>query len=377
MTGQPLFPGDSDIDQLYRIMKCLGQLTRRHMDVFMKNPLYVGLKLPDASKPTKLENKLPNFSPNALALIQKCLIYDPDKRASCEELMKMPYFSENKWSEQFEAELVDILAHEKGGDASKRSKQTKKTPEASDSAGDAAANIIKSVKLNETEKPSSKQSRPKTGRGSRSSLTELAKPNPSEHDSTSRPAQQPPSPQTNNGFSTKPANKPSPYIKSNPKKSPQSYASNSNATSAFPLPLGHSTKKNISTSSNTSSSTNTSHHAQISTIAGTLASKLAGGQSYADKIRTMKANENGFGVHGTSFAGTSTPEPTYIAQQKVPPLYGAAAKANHQVRALPQAVQSKMPGLNSRQRSREKPDQHGMLGGHTQRLNITVLNDHK
>jgi cyclin-dependent kinase-like len=24
LTGQPLFPGDTDIDQLYRIMKCLG-----------------------------------------------------------------------------------------------------------------------------------------------------------------------------------------------------------------------------------------------------------------------------------------------------------------------------------------------------------------
>jgi len=26
LTSQPLFPGNSDIDQLYRIMKCLGML---------------------------------------------------------------------------------------------------------------------------------------------------------------------------------------------------------------------------------------------------------------------------------------------------------------------------------------------------------------
>jgi cyclin-dependent kinase-like len=25
LTGQPLFPGDTDLDQLYRIMKCLGK----------------------------------------------------------------------------------------------------------------------------------------------------------------------------------------------------------------------------------------------------------------------------------------------------------------------------------------------------------------
>ena len=24
LTGEPLFPGDTDLDQLYRIMKCLG-----------------------------------------------------------------------------------------------------------------------------------------------------------------------------------------------------------------------------------------------------------------------------------------------------------------------------------------------------------------
>lgn len=39
LTGQPLFPGDTDIDQLYRIIKCLGKLTKRHMEVFLKNPV--------------------------------------------------------------------------------------------------------------------------------------------------------------------------------------------------------------------------------------------------------------------------------------------------------------------------------------------------
>lgn len=39
LTGQPLFPGDTDIDQLYRIIKSLGKLTKRHMEVFLKNPV--------------------------------------------------------------------------------------------------------------------------------------------------------------------------------------------------------------------------------------------------------------------------------------------------------------------------------------------------
>lgn len=36
MTGQPLFPGKSDIDQLWLILKCLGGLSPRHLD-FMRN----------------------------------------------------------------------------------------------------------------------------------------------------------------------------------------------------------------------------------------------------------------------------------------------------------------------------------------------------
>ena len=27
LTGEPLFPGDSDIDQLYHIIKCFGKIT--------------------------------------------------------------------------------------------------------------------------------------------------------------------------------------------------------------------------------------------------------------------------------------------------------------------------------------------------------------
>lgn len=30
LMGEPLFPGDSDIDQLYHIMMCLGKITHLH-----------------------------------------------------------------------------------------------------------------------------------------------------------------------------------------------------------------------------------------------------------------------------------------------------------------------------------------------------------
>jgi cyclin-dependent kinase-like len=66
LTGQPLFPGDTDIDQLYRIMKCLGQLTKRHTEIFLKNPLFVGVRLPEVTKSTPLEQKLPRIASDAM-----------------------------------------------------------------------------------------------------------------------------------------------------------------------------------------------------------------------------------------------------------------------------------------------------------------------
>ena len=70
LSGQPLFPGDTDIDQLYRIMKCCGQLTRRHLDIFLKNPLFSGVRLPDISRIVPLESRLPNINSHAMSALK-------------------------------------------------------------------------------------------------------------------------------------------------------------------------------------------------------------------------------------------------------------------------------------------------------------------
>ena len=36
----PLFPGESDIDQLFHIVRCFGTLTDRQMELFRTNPLF-------------------------------------------------------------------------------------------------------------------------------------------------------------------------------------------------------------------------------------------------------------------------------------------------------------------------------------------------
>eukprot|EP00955_Chlamydomonas_euryale_P011183 120778-Chlamydomonas_euryale.AAC.2 len=57
VDGQPLFPGESDIDQLYVIQRLVGQLTQEQQTLFLRNPRFAGLKFPDMSRPETLDRK--------------------------------------------------------------------------------------------------------------------------------------------------------------------------------------------------------------------------------------------------------------------------------------------------------------------------------
>lgn len=92
LCGQPLFAGESDIDQLYQIMKCLGPLTPKHQEIFSKNQIYVGVKLPVVKVTEPLAKKFPNLDKAALSLLKACLRYDPEERDSCSKLLAHPYF---------------------------------------------------------------------------------------------------------------------------------------------------------------------------------------------------------------------------------------------------------------------------------------------
>ena len=57
VDGQPMFPGESEIDQLYIIQKVLGPMTVDQNDLFLRNPRFAGLKFPDMSRPETLQKK--------------------------------------------------------------------------------------------------------------------------------------------------------------------------------------------------------------------------------------------------------------------------------------------------------------------------------
>ncbi|XP_020630310.1 cyclin-dependent kinase-like 4, partial [Orbicella faveolata] len=57
ISGQPLWPGRSDLDQLYLIRKTLGDLTEDQKKIFKANQFYRGLTIPEPQEMDPLESK--------------------------------------------------------------------------------------------------------------------------------------------------------------------------------------------------------------------------------------------------------------------------------------------------------------------------------
>ncbi|KAK2073719.1 hypothetical protein P8C59_007975 [Phyllachora maydis] len=91
MLGQPLFPGESGIDQLVEIIKVLGTPTREQIRTM--NPNYMEHKFPQI-KPHPFNKVFRKADANAIDLIARLLEYTPTERLSAINAMVHPFFSE-------------------------------------------------------------------------------------------------------------------------------------------------------------------------------------------------------------------------------------------------------------------------------------------
>lgn len=114
LMGQPIFPGESSIDQLMEIIKVIGKPS--HSDIVAMNPMQYGpnasnrprqsssqqmppsvdgvlTSLPDV-KPAGLAKTLPaHVDRHAIDLLQRMLTYNPVKRIKAIECLAHPYFN--------------------------------------------------------------------------------------------------------------------------------------------------------------------------------------------------------------------------------------------------------------------------------------------
>jgi len=127
--AQPLFAGESEIDQLYIIQKVLGPLTPEQMEMFLRNPRFHSLKFPDMSSPETLEKRYcRKMSKTALSFMKGVLSMEPMKRLAAAEALRHPYFETYGTSQEDDRRVRSREGRPSGSRHHQRKRERKEPP---------------------------------------------------------------------------------------------------------------------------------------------------------------------------------------------------------------------------------------------------------
>ena len=94
VDGNPLFPGENELDQIHCIQKVLGNLTEKQQEIFYSNPIYQGKNLLNITKPETLERRyFGKLNKQAINFMKGLLEIDPKKRLNGNNVFHHPYFN--------------------------------------------------------------------------------------------------------------------------------------------------------------------------------------------------------------------------------------------------------------------------------------------
>lgn len=106
LLGQPMFPGESGIDQLVEIIKILG--TPSKQEICAMNPNYMEHKFPQI-KPIPLSRVFKKEDDQTVEFLTNMLKYDPMERFNSLQCLCSTYFDELRYSENNLKDIVDNL----------------------------------------------------------------------------------------------------------------------------------------------------------------------------------------------------------------------------------------------------------------------------
>ncbi len=93
--GNPLFPGEDEIDQILCIEKILGNVPKEQVNAFYKNPNFQGKSCPKVDKFETLEKRyLGIINDVGISFMKGCLELDPQKRLNDNNVFNHPYFND-------------------------------------------------------------------------------------------------------------------------------------------------------------------------------------------------------------------------------------------------------------------------------------------
>jgi serine/threonine protein kinase len=92
LSRQPLFPGDSQIDQLFKIFRLCGTPSDEVWPDVSSLPHFLPT-FPKWPRNRHALMQLISADPAALDLIERMLVYDPQRRISAHDALQHPYFA--------------------------------------------------------------------------------------------------------------------------------------------------------------------------------------------------------------------------------------------------------------------------------------------
>nr|CBN81828.1 Serine/threonine-protein kinase MAK [Dicentrarchus labrax] len=90
-TLRPLFPGNSEVDEIFKICQVLGTVKKTDWPEGYQLAAAMNFRFPQCV-PTHLKTLIPNASNEAIALMKDLLQWDPKKRPTAVQSLRYPYF---------------------------------------------------------------------------------------------------------------------------------------------------------------------------------------------------------------------------------------------------------------------------------------------
>jgi len=90
--GAPIFKGNTELEQMYKICSVLGTPTQTSWSEGCKLAAQVGFTFPQCS-PVNLSTLMPNACEDAIQLLTEMLRFDPQKRPNATQVLQHPYFA--------------------------------------------------------------------------------------------------------------------------------------------------------------------------------------------------------------------------------------------------------------------------------------------
>ncbi|XP_008554870.1 serine/threonine-protein kinase ICK [Microplitis demolitor] len=110
-TFRPLFPGKSEIDEIFKICAVIGTPDKDDWPEGYQLAAAMNFKFPVISK-TPLKDIIPNASQEAIILMEDMLEWNPIKRPTAQQALRYPYFQVNNATRVMSSRKLGLNSHQ-------------------------------------------------------------------------------------------------------------------------------------------------------------------------------------------------------------------------------------------------------------------------